>query len=281
MRPSFASRRLAERAEALTVGIDEASQLIGADPFGRQAALGLRIPSLALANTTPETSRYLFLLSYVSVPKNAVVWICGVRQLVKLGTRVVQTGPPETERAVELEITDPCWAPPGGNISWHLQDLGPPGMMGIPSFEPEGPGPGPFSTGGVGVDNLAFRMSSSPALLYETVAMAGGYYVALGAYTPPNGGQPWGKPLLGGGWSTRYDLAAPWRASQAWHSLDVPVYGPRVIALFASVRQADPTVAGYTLAGPAGYGMPREEAFLTRYPSANYYRIAGSLVVAS
>lgn len=272
LHPDFENQALGQRSEITTVGVDETSQIIGADPFGRQAGLGLRVPHLALANATAALSRYLFLLNFFEVPAGRVAHIRGYRQLVTLGADIGGEG---HYRPVEQEIESPYWHPPGGNISWHLQKLGPPGTMGIPGIDPSGP-PGSI----VGVDNFAFRMAKGPALLYETATLAGGYYVDLSAYTPPNGGQPYGVPLIDGGFSTRYDLSAPWRSAQAWRSLDIVVQGPCAVGAFVSLRQANTSVSPYANTAPANpSGTPIEEQFLTNYPTANYWRIAMALVV--
>jgi hypothetical protein len=273
LHPAFAGRELPSRAEATTVGVDEVAQLIGADPFGRQAGLGLRIPELALANATPQLSRYLFLLAYLEVPEGRVARIRGYRQLVTLGANVGTDG---DYRPVEKTIEDPWWHPVGANISWHLQHLGVPGMTGLLGIDPSVPPPLPP------VDNFAFKMAKSPALLYQSATLVGGYYINLTAYTPPNGGQPPGKPLLEGGYATRYDLSASWRSEQAWHSLDVPLYGPVCVGLFASVRQANVSAPGYALTAPTDPGATNpQDRFLSAYPTAAYWRIAASLVVDS
>jgi hypothetical protein len=264
------------RVEVVTTGIDEAVQLIGSDPFGRNASLGLRIPSLVLNNATPEVSRYLFMLCSFSVPNSGPMHIRGIRQYVSMG--FTPTGEGATYRPVEQQIKNPQWHPPGGNISWHLMDLGPPNGTGIAT-----PSAGLFA----GVDNFASQMSYSPALLYGDVGEAAvilptPYYVGLTAYLPPNGGQPYGTPLMEGGWSTMFDLRTEWRDDHAWESLDIKLCGPRTVALFASVRQSDPSVPHYALPQPAsqyGNGLSEEEQFLVNFPGAQYWRIAGSLIV--
>lgn len=265
------------RAESATAGIDEVFQTVGADPYGRQADVGLRVPALVL----PGTTRYLFLLSLFSVARGKTARLRGYRQLVKLGANA-GTGEPVNYRPVEFNVTDPQFHPPGGNISWHLQDLGVKGANGIPGIDPKQAPPIPE------LDNFAWRMSTSPALLFETATIPAGnaYYISMTAYTPPNGGLPYGVGLLDGGFSTFYDLRTPWQASQAWHSLDVELVGPRTVALFASVKQTNPSeTPNYALpeinGGATGYGsgISPEEAFLVNFPLANYWRVGGSLVV--
>jgi hypothetical protein len=263
------------RVEVVTVGIDESFQTIGSDPAGRNGSMGLRIPYLPLVNATPQQSRYLFMLCSISIPVDGKARIRGMRKYVSLGLNAASIEEPR--RIVEHEIRNPQWHPLGGNISWHLQDLGPPNGTGTPG-----------GTGSVpGVDSFAFQSSLDPALLYETATNAFPYYVGLTAYTPPNGGQPYGVPLINGGYSTRYDIETPWKSAHAWESLDIPICGPRTVALYASVRQADTTAVGYALPpvsgapGASGYGegLSSEEQFLVNFPGASYWRIAGSLIV--
>jgi hypothetical protein len=275
LHPDFERRSVSERSEITTVGIDEATQLIGGDPYGRQAQMGLRVPALALANATPQTSRYLFLLAFLTVPAATVARIRGYRMFASLGANV---GGEATYRPVEQQIISPNWHPPGANISWHLQDLGVPNATGVIGIDPPSVVP-PGQP--LGVDNLAYKMAKSPALLFETCSLVGGYYINLTAYTPPFGGMPYGKSLLGG-YGNRYDLSTDWRTPYAWHSMDLPVYGPRCVAFFASVRQANPAIPGYALPAPTNpQGTTIEEQFLSNYPTARYWRVAGSLLLDS
>jgi hypothetical protein len=263
---------LARRAESVSTGIDESVQLFGGDPFGRNAQLGLRIPAF-VPPASGGLGRYLFALSRLEVPRGKTAHIRGYRQLVTLGARLTIGGLP---RVVEQEILSPTWHPPDGDISWHLQDIGPPNGGG-PSFAEGQPG-SPLNR-----DNFAFRTTVGPALLYETATLATPYYVQLTGYTPPNAGKPWGRPLIDGGFETLYDLRTTWRTSQAWDSsFDYLVTGPRVVVLYASVRQTNPSVetgrVALTTAPPVSMV---EETFLFAYPTANYWRVAGSLVVDS
>ena len=274
------------RAEVPTTGIDEQLQLIGGDPYGHNAGLGLRIPGHVLVNPTAQTSRYLFLLSTFQVPRGLTARIRGYRQYLSLGVNVGSGGEAPFYRIVEQPITQPYWHPLGGNVSWHLQDMGPPGAAGIPSYAPATP-PQAKVGAPLGIDSCAFRISTSPALLAETINLVGGYYTNLIGYVPPNGGRPYGVPLIDGGFGSIFDMRTPWNAAEAWQSLDIQVRGPKMVGLFASVRQADPTATGYALpaigGGAVGYGngLSPEEQFLVNFPTANYWRIAGSLMVDS
>lgn len=268
------------RAEIVTTGIDEALQLIGGDAYGRFESTGLRVPFLAtaLAGTTGVSAgfptalvgRYLFVLAQFSIASKMTARLRGWRQLVTIGLR--QTGGAKP-RVVEHLVTDPFWKFDDGNISWHLMDLGPPGPQSFP-FAKQGPND---------LQNLAFRFSNGPALLYEATTQPAGdpFYVDMTAYTPPNKGRPWGQALLPG-FGDILDLRVPWTDSQAWNSLDIPLEGPRTIALFASVRQPRvDTQQALTIAtvAPFPLGLNSEEQFLKNFSSVGYWRVGGSLII--
>ena len=127
-------------------------------------------------------------------------------------------------------------------------------------------------------DSLMFRDSKGPALLYETFT---GPQFAPTAYTPPNGGRPWGKPLGSVSLGNMHDLRYRWRTGYLEQMLDIPIPLPCDVAYFVSVRQNDPTTnppsGALTVNQFAALGP--EDQFLTAYsPYAQYGRIAGSLV---
>jgi hypothetical protein len=121
-----------------------------------------------------------------------------------------------------------------------------------------------------------FRDAYGPCMLYETIV---GPQFAPTAYTPPNGGRPWGKPV-GSSLGNMHDLRYRWRQSQLEQTLDIPVPLPCDIALFASVRQNDPsTNPTGDLSSNQFAALGPEDQFLFAYGAyAQYGRIAGSLV---
>lgn len=253
--------------EVSTTGFDENLQLVGSDPFGGSSWTGLRVPTLP----TPDTNhRYLMMLASFSLGERAKARIVGYRQLVKIGLK--QAGAPGAASYIEeLLVEDPTWHFQDGDVSFHLQQLGPPNNQG---FAP--PDKGPFD-----VRNFKFRWCETPAVLYQTATLIDPFYVNLTAYKPPNLGRPWGRPLRNGQQGTFVDLRTQWQTHGAWHSLNVPLDGPDTIALFASVRQTNPsTRPTLTLPGTVFQrGFAREELFLQNFPTAIYWRVAGSLIV--
>jgi hypothetical protein len=245
--------------EITTTGIDENLQLIARN------GVGLRVPTLA---TSASNLRYLFMLAAFSVGEGTRGRIVGYRQLVTIAEAT--RGNPGA--IIEMEVTSPFWHFQDANISWHLQTLGP--NQGVP-FKPD---QGPSDT-----DSFRLGFSMNPALLYQTATLAANdpFYVDLTAYTPPNNGRPWGRPLRNGGQGTFLDLRSKWRSDDAWGSLDIPFEGPDVIALFASVAQTNPSTRA-TFTPPGTFyqtGISPEDAFVLNFPSAIYHRIAGSLIV--
>lgn len=276
------------RIEVVTTGIDEQLQTIAGDPFLRSQSLGLRIPTLdtatAAAGDTPPWSpgldgslvgRYLFLLASFSIEHGAEAWLQGWRQFLTIGESIA-IGESGAHRVVEMPVTTPNWRFWDGNVSWHLMDMGDPNAQNIPV--PPTPAPQ--------LNNFMFRNATSPALLWESYTIPPGdpFYVDLTAYQPPNGGQPYGLPLLDGGYSTLYDIRTPWVTPYARQSLNMPLGGGRTIGLFASVRQTDPSTRLVLPAPvpPAVFipsGLPPEEAFLQNFPNAIYWRIGASLII--
>jgi hypothetical protein len=286
------------RVEIVANGIDESLQLIGGDAFGRLLSVGLRVP-FAATNVAakapgikgfpgPIIGRYLFLIATFSISYKQKARIRGYRMGATIGAKQISASG-VTPRVIEREIESPMFKFQDGNISWHLMDVGAPNAQGY----------NPLRTGPNDLDNFIFRWSSSPALLYETATLPAGdpFYVDLTAYKPPWQGRPPGTTLLPQ-FNTMYDLRTPYRTSQAWNSLDIPLEGPRTVAFFASVRQTNPaTRAPYT--PPAGLtpeefyslGISQEEQFILENPpvgggeifpfstGAIYWRVMGSLIV--
>jgi len=261
---SVGTRRV---SEITTTGVDEWLQALGGDPYGGSSSVGLRIPGLATTNT----NRYLFLLASFSIPTGIKARIVGYRQLLTLGVATSAPGEESPGRFVEQEVTSPFFRLPDGNVSWHIQRLGPPNAQGFP------PGNRAEATD---LRSFKKKWSEGPALLYETATNPNQFYVDLTAYTPPNGGKPWGTPLRAGEQGTFYDLRANWRDDRAWTSLDMELEGPDTVAFFASVRQS---AGASAITAPSPFfseGLSPEEQFLLNFPSGvKYWRVGGALMI--
>ena len=264
--------------EISTDGYDEALQSVGSDPFGSASRVGLRVPTLATQllvaeNQSAKDSRYLMMLAAFSISHGVRAKILGYRQMVKIGYQQARNGDEggSAPYVVEQLVTDPSWSFQDGNVSFHLQALGPPNNQGF-NWNDQGP---------TDLQNFKYQFSMTPSVLYQTATVPNPMYVNLTAYQPPNNGRPWGTPLRSGGQSTFHDLRTEWKTHGAWSALGLEVEGPDTIALFASVRQTNPISRDKLVLPGTVYpsGLPAEEAFLQNFPNAIYWRVAGSLIV--
>lgn len=270
------------RYEIASGGIDDSLAGVGGDPYRSIAGVGLRVPTLATALVPPGSVsspnaldfRYLFLLASITLGEGSGRFtLRGFRQLVSIGLRVsgVAAG---THYVNELNVTSPFWHFSDGDISWHFRRID---RVLLNSLRMR---PQPLAPP---IQNLAFLMGSTPALLYRQIALPAGptgkFYTNLTAYQPPARGQPWGNPM-DGLFGTFYDLKTPYTASQAWnHSLDIGLQGPATYAFFASVRQSDPS-SRPTLTAPTDLGsLSPEERFIQAFPNAIYWRIGGAMII--
>jgi hypothetical protein len=255
--------------EVSTTGFDENLQLIGGDPFGSAYNLGLRIPSTA----TPDANhRYLFMLARARFNARQRARMTGIRQLLTIGVSVPETaesGANVQNYILEEMVINPFWHFQDGNVSWHLLKMP---IMSTVLSNPNN------------ADCFMFRDSQTPALLYEAFTppfLGGGGPIV--AYAPPYGGRPLytENPLIPdyGCWR---DLRFPWTSTMGTFPIpDIEFEGPCDIALYASVRQTNPsTRAALTIpASPAAgtNSIPFEDAMVANFANTIYWRIAGSL----
>jgi hypothetical protein len=254
------------RHEVVPATVDPSIALVGSDPFlGTAVATGLLVPStptdsLVPAGANPSAYRYLFLLAREQFASGETgVRLTGIRQYAELTATVSIS---ESDFTFRKEIVSPLWHPVDGSISWHVVVI-PKTTMVTRNVQ--------------NADTLMFRDSRGPALLYETLT---GPQFAPTAYKPPNGGRPWGKPL-GSSLGNMHDLRYRWRTGYLEQMLDIPLPLPCDVALFASVRQNDPTInPGFSgLSTQQFTALGPEDQFVAAYSdSAQYGRIAGSLV---
>jgi hypothetical protein len=243
-----------QHAELWSSGIDEALQGVGGDPWGGFGSTGLRVPTLASGQDPSPQNRYLFMLGGLWLPEGVVARIIGIRQLLTLGTVQTFSG---KKVLLEQEVSSPSFRLPDGNVSWHLT-LVPPNIYDTLLADQQPP------QAAAGIENLAFRMTDVPALVYETISPSGsGFYFDLTAYTAPNQGRPWGQTI--GGFSNFSDKRFPWGTNQGLHPLDLYVEGPGFLAGWASVAQT----AGVTITAPTDAGaLPPEWRFVAAYTTS-------------
>jgi len=264
------------RDEIVTNGPNPEFGFVSSDPYGTNAYTGLVVPA------TPSASiggaRYLFVLARqsFSAPEQSHdrlgVRLVGIRQYVDLVARLParvaplasDVGPPVGGTVTfRKEITSPLWHPPDGDISWHVT------VINKVQRDTRNP---------ANTDGVIYQDSLSPALLYQTIA---GPPSAPTAYTPPNGGRPWGMPL-GASLGNIHELRYPWRSNISEYALDIPIAAPCDVVLFASVRQNDPTLnptLASTVDCSAFSALSPEDQFTVAYNEfVQYGSIAGALV---
>lgn len=236
--------------EVVSASYDEDLLMIGSSPWqGDVGYTGVSVPSGA---TTSLTNRYLFRLCGVQIPLDHTLYVVGIRQLVTLRA-LLESG--SAHYPSELEVTSTLWRFIDGNVSYHLRWH--PSLQDARKSDPnQAPGTDPDMRG------------LDTALLYSPPPAA--FYSAPGSGIPP------GRDVFGLG--TWHDLRFPW-SNTSW-DMRLPVNGPGVLVLYASVRQTDPNTRP-VLPPPDDLRVIRpEEAFLLEYPTtAVYGRVAGALAV--
>ncbi len=265
----------AGRYEIVTNGPSAEFQFIGSDPYNTNAYTGLVVPSTPSSEI--DDARYLFLLARASFRSGEQssdkhgVRLVGIRQYAELiarvpaGTAPLSTeegGPPEGSTvSFRHEIESPLWHPPDGNISWSVM------VIPVTSRDTRNPATS---------DGIAYEDSYSPALLFETIT---GPPTAPTAYTPPNGGRPWGT-AIGASLGNIHDLRYKWRTGYSEQVLDIPIPATCDVALFASVRQNDPALTPSIDTDCSAFtSLSPEDQFLLAFSAfAQYGTIAGALV---
>lgn len=256
------------RVELVSAAVDTDVIGIGSTPFlGDFSQTGIRVPA---SPTTDQSHRYLFRLCGAEVPSGAGLVIRGVRQLVTVRAEYpIENGDVAAGTfPFEREVTSPLWHFTDGDVSFHLRwQRQVQGLRYAPDLlQVAGTSPSSF-----GVDT---------ALLYDAstgLGPFGGPYVPLGAGIPPG----LAADFLG----TIRDVRYPW-SNTDW-SLSVPVQGPGVLVLYASVYQTNPAtrIKPPQLVPPAPFtepvlcGMRPEDQFLIQHPTCNYGRVAGALLL--
>ena len=237
------------RYEIVTAGPNPEFSFIGSDPYGTNAGTGLVVPTAPSASI--GGARYLMLLARVSFnASEAGARLVGIRQYVELIARV-PIGSSGQDTIYRREIKQPLWHPPDGDISWHV--------MVINKVQRDTRNP-------ANTDGLIYQDALSPALLYQTIT---GTSFAPSAYTPPNGGRPWGTPLAAS-LGNMHDLRYRTRFDQSERQLDIVIPAGCDIGLFVSVRQNDPTLnpPASGLTANQFSALSHEDQFLTSFGPA-------------
>jgi hypothetical protein len=223
--------------EIASTGIDEFSQGTGTDAFGTLDAAGLRVP-LQVGSTggeVPHKTRYLFQLASLYLSGGRRVRLRGLRQSLLFGGLLPAVGsaPPVL---VEFPVDNPYFRFADGNVSWHLMKVPPMNRNARQQTDS---------------DNFIYRFAEAcgmGALVYETAGFPAAnlnsfgrpdFYQSLTSYLPPNGGRPYGRPLLPVLHEIRYPIEHP----ESDLTLDMVVEGPGSVVLYASVLQ---TIGGTT-----------------------------------
>jgi hypothetical protein len=242
----------AGRHEIVTAGRDPALGFIGSDPWDTATYTGLIVPSATSASI--GGARYMFMLARERFQDGEQgVKLVGIRQYLDLVATITPEG--GSVQTYHKEIRRPMFHPPDGNVTFHV-------MVIANTFRD--------TRNPLNADSFIYQDSKTPALLYQTTA----------PYVPPNGGQPWGKPI-GASLGNIHDIRYPWHQSNPEVMLDIPIPVPCDVALFASVRQNDPSTNPVASALTAGQiaSLDPEEQFLVNFAAtAQYGRIAGSLI---
>lgn len=257
------------RVELVTAGPNTEFNFIGSDPWNTNSYTGLVVPPTP--SSANGDARYLFLLARASfgTGEQSSDWrgvrLTGIRQYAELVARIPRGTTPLGGTSgtgtvtFRKEIESALWHPPDGDISWHV--------MVIPKNSRDTRNPS-------NTDGFMYQDALSPALLYDTGAPDGT------GYTPPFGGRPWGEPL-GASLGNIHEQRYKWRGENAEYALDIPIPVPCDVALFASVRQNDPTTNPVFVADGTDRqfaALSAEDQFLIAYGAyAQYGTIAGTL----
>jgi hypothetical protein len=260
----------ASRLELVSAAVDDDLLGIGASPVpGDFSMTGVRVPATA---TVDQSHRYLIRLCGAEIPGGAGLVVRGIRLAATMRAEILRTselGVPAGAFVFEREVVSPFWHFPDGNVSFHLRWTQ---QVQSRRFI--------FSAGQVpGTSPSTFGVDS--ALLYTPGP--GGIFPVV--YTPPGAGIPPGRDVdfLG---TIRDAGRYPWTNTD-W-DLSVPVIGPGVVTLWASVYQTNPEtrIAPPQLTPPPPFtdplvcGLRPEDQFLMQFPAdAVYGRVAGALLL--
>ena len=255
------------RHEIVSAGPNAEFGFIGSDPYQTSAYTGLVVP--ATPSAAIGGARYLFMLARASFnageqsSDNRGVRLVGLRQYAEIiaripaGTGPLGSSPTAGTVTFRQEIRQPLWHPLDGAISWHV-------MVVQRTSQRDQRNP-------LNADGLSYMDSMSPALLYQSLA----------PYAPPNGGRPWGSPMVSS-LGNIHELRYHWRDRYTQRAIDIPICPPCDVALYAVVRQNDPATNpafGDGATANQFSALSPEDQFVVAYAQyAQYGTIAGALV---
>ena len=232
---------------------------VGSSPFvGDLNSTGIRVPEYP---TLFQNRRYLFRLASIKVPARHICCIKSIHQLLYIGCDIETENNQDDEKwFLEIPVTDPLWAFPDGNVSWHIRGVG----FNIPdrTFIP----PDILST----PDTSGRRDTTDSAILAIIPA------TGPGLYAPLNGGNPYGITAIPG-LDTWRDIRYPWEQNNR-SNIDIDIKGPVNVVMYASVYQTDPNRRPNKPVAIETAGLRKEDLFMLNYPTAKYTRIGGRIV---
>lgn len=240
--------------EVATAAYDADALGVGTSPYlGDVATTGLHVP------VTPSTpnDRYLFRLCAAAVSERRGVRLRGIRTGITLRQEYLDAEA-GTTFVFERETESLLWSFQDANVSWHLRWMNPSQSRRFAADADPAHLPA-MSPSSWGLDST---------LLYAPPAVV---------YAPLGGGLPPGRDVdyLG----TWRDMRYPWKRT-SW-DLDIPILGPGVVALYASVKQTNPTTRPQMpiFMNPIVGGWRVEDQFLAQHTQAVYGHVAGALLL--
>jgi hypothetical protein len=243
------------RIEVVTVGTNPNRQVVFSSPYGGASDLGLPIGTNQ--GTTAANQRQLFMLCAKQFNAHERGRLVGIRQLVTIGAPIESLAA-NAVYPLERPVVTPTWSFVDGNVAWAIRRI------------PPNAHPQPSSTN---QDGLQFGFSLTPALLYQTIVALNPLEVL-----PPNGGQYPGN-VLSPEWGQWWDMrTTDWGRPVP---VDIPIEGPCIIAMMASVQQTQISSRTNPPATPVfstTSGATPEDSFIQTYANAVYQRIAGGLI---
>jgi len=238
---------------------------VGATHYNDATASRVFIPP---APTLGREPRYLFRLAAISCETGNAIRLRGMRLAIGLGCMIVSNDPEDPGMvALNMDQKSPFWRFPDANVCFGLRAIYGPAVGRLPASRLISPGEGiDYASGTESVRLVA----SNGAIIPANKAPAAGFFP--------------GKPI--GSLGLFRDLRFPWSSQGGLNDFDIELSGPVIVALYASVRQTDPTTR-QSLARllPNGFVPPLpEDQFVVNVeraqglPPVIYRYVSGSII---